>query len=71
MNSDGAKTPPDPPMAIVRLVASDLPAEQERAGTTVTYWPRDRALEHRVADAVHLGQREQQQAQHETAGGGP
>jgi hypothetical protein len=26
MNSEGANTPPDPPMAIVRLVASTLAA---------------------------------------------
>ena len=30
MNSDGAKTPPEPPIPIVRLVASILPTQHDQ-----------------------------------------
>ena len=34
MNSEGAKTPPEPPMPIVRLVATILPARRRRRKPT-------------------------------------
>ena len=38
MNSDGANTPPEPPIHIVRLVASDLAASRP-SSTRITYCP--------------------------------
>ena len=62
MNSEGANTPPEPPIHIVRLVARIFADEQpeQREDDVVA---RDRALQDRVANAVHLRHREQQQAE--------
>ena len=70
MNSDGAKMPPDPPIPIDRLVASDLPEREDDQEPQRV--PAGGGLVHdRVADAVHLRQREQQQPERDPADGGP
>ena len=70
MNSDGANTPPEPPIAIVRLVAMILPtSEHQQEPDDVV--AADRLLERRIADAVQLRQREQHEPEQEPAGRRP
>ena len=67
MNSDGAKTPPEPPIAIVRLVARIFAGqEQEQEPDDVA--AADRMLERRVADAVQLRQGKEQEPEQQAAG---
>ena len=69
MNSDGANTPPEPPIHIVRLVARIL-ADQQSEQREDHVVPGDGVFKHRVADAIHLRDREQQQPEQDPAGGG-
>ena len=65
MKSDGANTPPEPPIPMVRLVARIFPPrqqDQEPRGVAAA----NRRLQGRVTHAVHLGQREKENPERDT-----
>ena len=69
MNRLGAKTPPDPPMPIVRLVAIILPTRSARGIHRV--FAGDTGATHRIPHAIHFRQHEQQATEQKPAGRGP
>ena len=66
MNSEGANTPPEPPIESVRLEARSFP-EHEDDDEPQRVLAGERLAHHRVAHAVHLWEREQHQAERDAA----